>query len=177
MAGTRPVLGGDRTCRIALDAIIDFVMPVFFLVSGLFSALLWQSRGLRPGDTAAQARRGPFPGSLRDHNSAHGPGLGADLRAPGAIRLPVWVLPLFSLWVLMHLWFLWCLLLFVALFILLARLGAQFRNPAVWWVVIPVWAALSLVMRDPLSAARSMGHGRGERKPTPPAAQQQKASA
>ncbi|MXY92643.1 MAG: acyltransferase family protein [Caldilineaceae bacterium SB0670_bin_27] len=40
-------VSGDPTYKLVIETIHGFRMPVFFLLSGYFSALLWQRRGLR----------------------------------------------------------------------------------------------------------------------------------
>ncbi len=55
----------------------------------------------------------------------------------GDINLVTWL----TAWLeeLGHLWFLWQLLLLAGLFMLVAKLGAQFRH-AVWWLLVPLVA-------------------------------------
>lgn len=146
-----PSVGDDRTYRIILDFSIGFVMPVFFLISGLFSALLWQRRGLRALGMHRLKRVGvPFFFGCVIIVPLTGLAMALTSGRQAPYDFPFRFLPFFSLRALMHLWFLWYLLLLIGLFILLARLGLQFRNRAVWWAVIPLSAALSLVMREPV---------------------------
>ena len=42
-----PAATGDPTYKLVIETIHGFRMPVFFLLSGFFSALLWQRRSLR----------------------------------------------------------------------------------------------------------------------------------
>ncbi len=51
---------------------------------------------------------------------------------------PFWVLPILWIFATMHLWFLWNLLLMLVPFIIMVRMGVEFRNPMVWLLVIPV---------------------------------------
>ncbi len=48
-----------------------------------------------------------------------------------------------------HLWFLWLLLLLVAVFIGAARPGLRFDNP-LWWLAIPATVAPQLLMSEPI---------------------------
>ena len=110
-------------------AIHGFRMPLFFLLSGFFTAMLWQSRGL---------------GQLGEHRLRR---VGLPLlvcmltiiplthwTAAGAKFNPLtW--PLVWLGGFYHLWFLWFLLLMAAAFILLARLW--FAIPASPLVAAP----------------------------------------
>ena len=146
-------VGNDYTYPQINKAIHGFRMPVFFLLSGFFSALLWQRRGLRALVTHRLRRVGiPF-------------GIACVTILPLSIWLwavasgfqepydfPVWQLPLAWIVNVAHLWFLWYLLLLVGVFALVARLGAQFRHPA-WWLTIPVSMAISLLMVEPLFGA------------------------
>ena len=125
-----------------LSAIHGFRMPLFFVTSGFFTAMLWQSRGLR---------------ALARHRLER---LGLPLLAgmftvvpaivwlePGAdFTLLVW--PLAWIGGLHHLWFLWYLLLLVAVLIAAARLGLTFRHPA-WWLLVPLAVAPQYAMHEP----------------------------
>ena len=127
-----------------------FRMPVFFLVSGFFTAMLWQSRGL---------------GHLAQHRFRR---IGLPLLAgmvtvipatiwffdPGGFDLLHW--PLVWLESLAHLWFLWYLLLLVAAFTLFARLGVAFRH-RLWWCLVPLTVVPQMFMREGLIGADSPG--------------------
>ena len=124
-----------------LSVIHGFRMPLFFLLSGFFTALLWQSRGLQ---------------SLWWHRLNR---LGLPLLAGMFTVVPaiVWLeagadfmpldWPLAWLGGLHHLWFLWYLLLFAATFIVAVRLGLTFRHPA-WWLVVPLTVVPQYVMHE-----------------------------
>lgn len=106
-----------------------FRMPVFFLLSGFFTAMLWQSRGL---------------GGLTRHRMKR---IGLPLLVSMVTIIPVtnlfagrydsdpmyWAFSWLESFV--HLWFLWFLLLLAAVFIVLARLGFTFRH-RLWWCTI-----------------------------------------
>lgn len=109
-----------------------FRMPVFFLLSGFFTAMLWQRRGLR---------------SLVEHRLKR---IGLPLAVSAVTVIPVcfWVfgafggkllsnIDLLSLPVFFHLWFLWHLLWLLAFFVIVTRLGLKFTS-LVWWLLIPL---------------------------------------
>ena len=110
----------------AASIIHGFRMPLFFLISGFFSALLWQARGPRAsGERHRLERIGlPLLASLFTVVPAV-----AWLSAGGDFAPADWLLA----WAdnLYHLWFLWHLLLLLAGLIVAARLGLEFRQPGV----------------------------------------------
>ena len=124
-----------------LSVIHGFRMPLFFLLSGFFTALLWQSRGLQ---------------RLWGHRLRR---LGLPLLAGMFTVVPaiVWLeagagftpldWPLAWLGGLHHLWFLWYLLLLAATFIVAVRLGLTFRHPA-WWLLVPLTVVPQYVMHE-----------------------------
>ena len=145
---------GDRTYTLLIETIHGFRMPVFFLLSGFFSALLWQRRGLRRLALQRLRRIGiPFffacltvlPLSVWLLATASG--------HQEPYNFPVWALPLLWLSSLGHLWFLWHLLLLTACFLFAAWRGVQFQHPVAWWVVIPLSMAFSLLMVEPIYGA------------------------
>ena len=145
---------GNQTYKLVIETIHGFRMPVFFLLSGFFSALLWQRRGLRVMAMQRLERVGiplvvacftilPFTIWL--------------LAAAGGYQepydFPIWALPLLWVFSLGHLWFLWYLLLLAGAFVLAARLGAQFRHPWAWWLVVPISMGISVFMVEPIYGA------------------------
>ncbi len=141
---------GDFTYRVIIDAIHGFRMPVFFMLSGFFSALLWQRRGLnslamqrikRVGIPLIVACLTVLPVSVAVLALAAG--------RVDPYDFPLWVLPFVWVQNLGHLWFLWHLLLITAGFILLSSRGIQFHSFA-WWLLLPASALLSLVMIEPV---------------------------
>jgi peptidoglycan/LPS O-acetylase OafA/YrhL len=122
-----------------LSVIHGFRMPLFFLLSGFFTAMLWQSRGLH---------------RLVRHRLGR---VGLPLLAGMFTVVPAiaWVEPGGSLldwplaWLggLEHLWFLWYLLLLAAAFIVAVRLGLTFRHQA-WWLLVPLTVAPQYVMHE-----------------------------
>ena len=124
-----------------LSVIHGFRMPLFFLLSGFFTAMLWQSRGLQ---------------RLWRHRLQR---LGVPLLAGMFTVVPaiVWLetadftlLDWSLAWLggLHHLWFLWYLLLLAATFIAAVRLGLTFRHPA-WWLLVPLTVVPQYVMHEP----------------------------
>ena len=145
---------GDPTYKLVIETIHGFRMPVFFLLSGFFSALLWQRRSLRTLLTQ-RLRRVGIPLAVGCFTvvplSVWILAYVSGFREP--YDFPLWTLPLLWLFGLAHLWFLWYLLLLAAGFGLAVRLGLQFRHPVGWWPVIPISMALSLLMVEPIYGA------------------------
>ena len=134
----------DLPYAAIVGAIHGFRMLVFFLISGFFTAMLWQRRGLR-GLLKQRLLRVGLPllaGCVTIIALTVWLGLfvvpGLDLAAvspegtpPVAMGVWLWL----SSWSrdFHHLWFLWHLLWLVGLFALLARLGLKFTHPWAWW--------------------------------------------
>ncbi len=133
-----------------VSAIHGFRMPVFFLMSGFFTAMLWQRRGLA--------------GMLRQRLLRVGLPLLAGCFTIIPLTAWVWVVTtdydlakdfpagasnvdmVIGVWLFawledfQHLWFLWHLLWLVGLFALLARLGLTFTHRWAWWTLVPLVA-------------------------------------
>ncbi len=132
--------GGDFYA-ILLLGIHGFRMPVFFLLSGFFTAMLWQRRGLR---------------SLGVHRLKR-IGLPLLIGCFTILPLDAWLFregepPLTDLllaWTQSfdHLWFLWILLWLAALFIVAARLGVGFTHK-LWWLAVPLVLVPQLLMSE-----------------------------
>ena len=142
---------GDPTYKQVIEIIHGFRMPVFFLLSGFFSALLWQRRGLR-AMALQRLRRIGIPLVIACFTvlplSIWLLAVAGGHQAP--YDFPAWVLPLAWISSLGHLWFLWYLLLIAGCFVVAARRGIQFRHRLAWWLVIPVSMACSLLMVEPI---------------------------
>lgn len=131
---------------IMIAAIHGFRMPIFFLLSGFFTALLWRRYGLRTL-LGHRLRRVGLPLAV-----------GAVTLVPATIGLlslsggddfaPLhpWTWLLSWTYDLDHLWFLWYLLALVALFGLLVKLGLTFRHRWLWWGLIPLSLLPRLLM-------------------------------
>ena len=123
---------------ILIAAIHGFRMPIFFLLSGFFTALLWRRYGLRMV-LGHRLRRVGLPLAI-----------GAVTLVPATMGLlslsggeefaPLHPFSWLLSWTydLDHLWFLWYLLALVALFALLVKLGLTFRHRWLWWGLIPL---------------------------------------
>ena len=126
---------------VVMFGIHGFRMPLFFLLSGFFTAMLWNQRGLR---------------KLFDHRMKR-IGLPLVLSTVTVIPLTQWVkegkgfnLATWPItWVLNgfdHLWFLWMLLILAGVFMLAAKLEMKFAHLA-WWLLIPL-ALLPMFLMD-----------------------------
>ena len=124
-----------------IGAIHGFRMPIFFMISGFFTLMLCDSRGLR---------------RLASHRLRR---IGLPLLCcmftvtPATLWLfsldtfePVWW-PLAWFGGFAHLWFLWYLLLIVGLFMIMIRLGVKF-NHKLWWLLIPTLFLPQYLMQD-----------------------------
>ena len=131
-------------------AIHGFRMPVFFLLSGFFTALLWQKRGLRQLAEQRLKRIG-LPLAI-----------GAFTVIPATTTVFIWAFdaleeveysiswwPFIWLSTWSHLWFLWHLIWLCGLFILAAKLRVKFNHPVVWWLAIPLTLLPQLLMQEP----------------------------
>lgn len=129
---------------IALNAIHGFRMPVFFLLSGFFTAMLWERRGLRQL-ALHRGKRIALPLALccvtviPVNSWAF---IGSDF------AVGFW--PFYWLYGFHHLWFLWILLWLCAAFLVLARLGAQFTHPMLWWLLMPLALLPQALMHEPI---------------------------
>ena len=131
----------ENPYNFLIPAIHGFRMQAFFLISGFFTAMMWQSRGLQY--------------LLR--NRVMRIGLPLSICLLTVIPVTAWLFegdafePLSWPWVWIesfaHLWFLWYLLLLAAAFAAAARLGLTFRH-ALWWFLIPLAVALELSMQQ-----------------------------
>ena len=127
---------------ISLNVIHGFRMPVFFLLSGFFTAMLWERRGLRQL-TLHRAKRIALPLAL-GCVSVIPVSMWAFMG--GEFNLAFW--PFYWLYGFHHLWFLWILLWLCVVFLVLARLGVQFTRPAVWWLLVPLTLAPQMLMQE-----------------------------
>ena len=132
-------------------AIHGFRMPVFFLLSGFFTALLWQRRGLRQLAEQRLKRIG-LPLAI-----------GAFTVIPATTTVFIWAFdaleeveysiswwPFIWLSTWSHLWFLWFILWLCGGFMLAARLGVKFIHPAIWWLAIPLTLVPQALMHEPV---------------------------
>ena len=128
-------------------AIHGFRMPVFFLLSGFFTALLWQRRGLRQLAIQRLKRIG-LPLAIGFFTVIPITTFAFLWAFDAEFQLFWW--PFIWLSTLSHLWFLWLLLWLCAGFILAAKLGVKFSHPVFWWLAIPLTLAPQLLMHEPV---------------------------
>jgi len=128
-----------------VQVIHGFRMPLFFLLSGFFTALLWQRRGLG-GLLQNRILRIALPlvlGVLTIRNFLY---VNVLLEYGIDVTSAEWLEALLN--DLGHLWFLWQLLLLCGLFLLLAGLGLRFRHP-LWWLLVPAsFVPMALMKQD-----------------------------
>ncbi len=129
---------------IALNAIHGFRMPVFFLLSGFFTAMLWERRGLRQL-ALHRAKRIALPLALCCVTVIP---VGTWAFIGSEFRIAFW--PFYWLDGFHHLWFLWMLLWLCAAFLALARLGVQYSHPALWWALVPLVLVPQVLMHEPI---------------------------
>ena len=150
-------VGEDRFYEVVLALIHGFRMPVFFLLSGFFSALLWQRRSLR---TLAMYRlkRVGLPFAIGCLTIVP---LVTWLLSLGSLsqrEVPLAAYPFLWLFHLAHLWFLWYLLILAAVFIIVIRQGVRFEHPVVWWLTIPLSLAAAMLMNEAVFGADASIH-------------------
>ena len=149
-----PVVAKEMSLELPYDDIVlaihGFRMPIFFLLSGFFTALLWQRRGIhalimhRLKRVGIPLLIGAFtivPLQIYWWLLAHEKGL--------TLSEAIWVIPFGWLGGLHHLWFLWVLLLLVGIFAALTTLGAKFNDRRAWWVLIPLVLVPQFLMTEP----------------------------
>ena len=123
-------------------AIHGFRMPVFFLLSGFFTAMLWQRQGLGQLGKHRLKRIG-LPLIIGCFTILP---ITALIAVPDEFELIWW--PFVWLDNLQHLWFLWFLLWMAGGFMLAAKLGVKFSNPVIWWLAIPLTLGPQLLMKE-----------------------------
>lgn len=124
-----------------------FRMPVFFLLSGFFTAMLWQRRGLRPL-AEHRLKRIALPlalGALTVIPVTAWLASAFDPQNFGEFNPLFW--PIAWLSGFAHLWFLWQLLLLLGVFVIFVRLGIKFTSPA-WRLLIPLSVLAMFVMTE-----------------------------
>ena len=122
-----------------------FRMPLFFMLSGFFTAMLWRKRGSR---ALAVHRLKRIVVPLIAGMVTVVPTV-ALFYPDGPSGFVGWT----TAWSrgLYHLWFLLYLLLMAAGFLVLVQLGARFRN-RLWWLLLPLVAAPQYAMRETFGA-------------------------
>ena len=156
-----PVLDKKASASLPYDDIVNvihgFRMPVFFLLSGFFTAMLWQRRGLG-GVLKQRLQRVGLPLVVgcftivplttwvwlvvTDYNIAK------DFPAETPVLVMaafVWLFSWFESF--HHLWFLWHLLWLVGLFALSVKLGVTFTHRWAWWALVPLTLLAQFTMK------------------------------
>ena len=129
---------------IALNVIHGFRMPVFFLLSGFFTAMLWERRGLRQL-VSHRGKRIALPLALCCVTVIP---VNTWASIGSEFSFAFW--PFYWLYGFHHLWFLWILLWLCAAFLALARLGVRFSHPVLWWLLVPLVLAPQVYMHEPI---------------------------
>ena len=124
-----------------LMALVGWLMPLFFILSGFFTALQWQRRGLAQMVVARMKHVG-LPLLLAMFTVIPLTHWAFSARDVDSIAWPEHFY---------HLWFLWYLLLIVGTFAIAAKLGVRFRHP-LWWLLVPVSIVPQYFMRQILGA-------------------------
>ncbi len=128
-------------------AIHGFRMPVFFLLSGFFTALLWQRKGLRQLAIQRLKRIG-LPLAISFFTVIPITTFAFLWAFDADFQFFWW--PFIWLNTLSHLWFLWLLLWLCAGFILAVMLGVKFNHPVIWWLAVPLSLAPQMLMHEPV---------------------------
>ncbi len=149
-----PVVAKEMSPELPYDDIVlaihGFRMPIFFLLSGFFTALLWQRRGTqalimhRLKRVGIPLLIGAFtivPLQIYWWLLAQEKGL--------TLSEAIWVIPFGWLGGLHHLWFLWVLLLLVGIFVALIAISDKLFDRRIWWVLIPMVLIPQLLMTEP----------------------------
>ena len=149
-----PVVAKEISPELPYDDIVlaihGFRMPVFFLMSGFFTALLWQRRGTQ-ALIMHRLKRVGVPLLIGAFTIVPIQSLWWLFTHRGDVDsgVIVWTVLLGWLWSLHHLWFLWVLLLLVGIFVALTAVGAKFSDRRIWWLLIPLVLVPQLLMTEP----------------------------
>ena len=136
-----------RTLTGNLIAVIHgFRMPLFFLLSGFFSGMLWESRGLRRL-WRHRLRRIGIPLLVGMFTVIP---ITVWLFMGSHFRLSYWPFAWFGGFA--HLWFLWQLMLMAAALSIAARAGIEFRH-TLWWFLVPLTLVPQHLMHEPVFGA------------------------
>lgn len=148
-----PIQDARSSFDLPYDEIADLtagmMVPVFFLLSGFFSALVWQSRGLK-ALIKQRLHRIALPLALSTITIIP---LNVLTATNFDFQAPLYFLPLVWLRGLQHLWFLWYLLWFVGAFALAVRLKATFEHRWAYWLLVPLTILAQFSMEDALFGA------------------------
>ena len=123
-------------------AIHGFRMPVFFILSGFFTAMMLQSRGLRYL-ARHRLRRIGLPLLVSIFTIIP---ITTWLFAGDGFDITHWPLA-WTVYGFVHLWFLWYLLLIIGIFFVVTRLGMIFES-RMWWLLVPITAIPQYLMQE-----------------------------
>ncbi len=122
-----------------------FRLHVFFLLSGFFTALLWERRGLR-ALAMHRVKRIALPLALSAITIVPILAYLGYINIHGDFNLLL--LPIAAIYNMYHVWFLWYLLILAGLFIAAVKWGRiSFRHWA-WWLVIPLTIVPEFFMEE-----------------------------
>ncbi len=158
-----PVVADEISPELPYDDIVfaihGFRMPIFFLLSGFFTALLWQRRGRKMLVNHRLKRVGlPLLIGMFTIVPIH---ITWSILLSGrefVFGTGVWVFFLGWITGLQHLWFLWMLLLLVAIFLGLVALGVSFSHLRVWWLLLPMVLVPQVLMVEPNWGPETASH-------------------
>lgn len=148
-----PVVAKEISPDLPYDDIVHvihgFRMPVFFLLSGFFTAMLWRRRGRRDL-VNHRLRRVGLPLLIGAFTIVPIHVLWIVLFKGEEFNLltPIWVFAFGWIYGLQHLWFLWMLLLLVGLFVGITALGIKFNHRWMWWILVPLVLFPQLMMTE-----------------------------
>ena len=148
-----PVVADEISKDLPYDDIVlaihGFRMPIFFLLSGFFTAMLWERRGTRALINHRLKRVG-IPLVIGAFTIVPIQIYWWILATESEIHLAeaLWIVPFGWLGGLHHLWFLWVLLLLVSIFTGLAFLRVTFSDRRVWWILLLVVLLPQLLMSE-----------------------------
>ena len=158
-----PVVADEISPDLPYDDIVfaihGFRMPIFFLMSGFFTALLLQRRG-KNALVIHRLKRVGLPLLIGMFTII-------PIQISWSILLSgeefvfgtgVWVFFLGWLTGLQHLWFLWMLLLLVGIYLGLVALGVSFSHRRVWWVLLPMALLPQVLMVEPTWGPDTASH-------------------
>ena len=148
-----PVVAKEMSPELPYDDIVlaihGFRMPIFFLLSGFFTALLWQRRGTQ-ALIMHRLKRVGIPLLIGAFTIVPLQSLWWIFTHDGDVDFGtiVWTLLLGWRWSLHHLWFLWLLLLLVGIFVGSISISEKLFDRRFWWVLIPLGTVPQLMMTE-----------------------------
>ncbi len=148
-----PVVAKEISPDLPYDDIVlaihGFRMPVFFLLSGFFTALLWQRRGTH-ALIMHRLKHVGLPLLIGVFTIVPLQSLWWIFTHDGEVDFAgvVWTVLLGCSWSLHHLWFLWVLLLLVGVFVGFISISDKLLDRRFWWGLIPLVLVPQLLMTE-----------------------------